>query len=257
MPTVLDLSAPYQNHLRPVLAGARGVCGVCHTSVAGGYPLCYQCMTARSRLAVTADAVGFTALAVKDEQLARELWAYKNGRADIRPRTQLGLAAVLWRSLAQHEVCLAAAASVSGFSVVTAVPSSSGRPDEPVAALAGMVGIARDRYRRLLEANAGVPNARDPRKDRFVPLDRLQGESVLLLDDTWTTGAHAQSAVAALHVAGAGAVAVWALGRHFRRDQAAEHGEAAEVYYRRSRAIGWNWDYCCLCDPRRPDPGSV
>lgn len=85
MPTVLDLSAPYANHLLPVLANGAGVCGVCHTSVAGSYPLCYQCRRARSALSVTADAVAFTALAVKTQQLARELWVYKNGPTeDIR-----------------------------------------------------------------------------------------------------------------------------------------------------------------------------
>ena len=52
-----------------------------------------------------------TALAVKTEQLTRDLWVYKNGRSDdVRRTPQLVLAAVLWRSLAVHERCLAAAA---------------------------------------------------------------------------------------------------------------------------------------------------
>lgn len=253
MPTVRDLSAPYENHLLPVLAGGPGICGVCRTSIAGYFPLCYRCSTARSVLAATADAVAFTALAVKNEQLARELWVYKNGRTDdIRRRTRMGLGAVLWRSLSRHERCLGAVAGVTEFPIVTTVPSSSGRVDEPVATLGGIVGITRDRYRRLLKPNATIPSNRDPRDDRFVPLRALQGEPVLLLDDTWTTGAHAQSAATALRAAGAGAVARWALGRHFNRNQPAEHGEAAETYYRRCRAIGWDWDSCCLCDTRQP-----
>jgi orotate phosphoribosyltransferase len=37
---------------------------------------------------------------------------------------------------------------------------------------------------------------------------------VLVVDDTWTTGANAQSAAGALKTTGAGRVAVLAIGRH-------------------------------------------
>jgi len=46
----------------------------------------------------------------------------------------------------------------------------------------------------------------------------LGGESVLLIDDTWTTGSGAQSAAAALRQAGAGPVAAVVIGRHVKRD---------------------------------------
>lgn len=141
---------------------------------------------------------------------------------------------------------------VPEFSVVTTVPSSTGRSDEPMARLAGLVGATRDRYRQLLRPNTSVANSRDPRDDRYLALHPLRGQAVLLLDDTWTTGAHAQSAAAALRAAGAPVVALWAIGRHFHRDQSAEHGEAAAVYYKRAREIGWDWDKCCLCDDRAP-----
>lgn len=252
MPTVGELSAPYENYLVPVLPLAQGVCAVCHTSVAAGVRLCYQCSRAGSMLAATASAVGFTALAVKGEQLARDLWVYKNGPSDnIRWPPRLGLAAVLWRSLDLHERCLASAARVPGFSVVTTVPSTSGRADEPIAALAGMIGTTQGRYQRLLWSNPQVPNTRDPRSDRYVAVRSLVGESVLLLDDTWTSGAHAQSAAAALRAAGAYTVGIWAIGRHFNREQPGEYGEAAQEYYWQARALGWSWERCCLCDNRR------
>jgi len=251
VPTVWELSAPYENFLVPVLPLAPAVCAVCHTSVVGGWQLCSQCSRARSMLAATASAVGFTALAVKGEQLARDLWVYKNGPSDgIRWPPRLGLAAVLWRSIDIHERCLAAAARVPGFSVVTTVPSTSGRADEPIAALAGMIGATQGRYQRLLSSNPQVPNTRDPRSDRYVAVRSLTGESVLLLDDTWTSGAHAQSAAATLRAVGAQAVGIWAIGRHFNREQPGEYGEAAERYYRHARALGWAWERCCLCDNR-------
>jgi hypothetical protein len=256
VPTVWELSAPYENYLVPVLPVSPGVCAVCHTSVAAAGTLCYQCSRAGSSLAATASAVGYTALAVKGEQLARDLWVYKNGPSEnIRWAPRLGLAAVLWRSLALHERCLAAAAKVPGFSVVTTVPSTSGRADEPIAALAQMIGATHDRYQRLLWSNPQVPNTRDPRGDRYSALRSLVGESVLLLDDTWTSGAHAQSAAAALRAAGANAVGIWAIGRHFNREQPGEYGEAAQGYYRQARALGWSWERCCLCDDRSQGSG--
>ena len=53
--------------------------------------------------------------------------------------------------------------------------------------------------------------------DRYEPTARLTAEPVLLIDDTWTTGANAQSAAAALKRAGAGPVAAVVIGRHLNR----------------------------------------
>ena len=76
----------------------------------------------------------------------------------------------------------------------------------------------------------------DPR--RFEVTRRLSGESVLLIDDTWTTGASAQSAAAALAEAGAGAVAAVVIGRYLNRDWHEND--------RRLRALPrpFQWDIC-------------
>ncbi len=50
--------------------------------------------------------------------------------------------------------------------------------------------------------------------DRFRAPRPLTGASVLLLDDTWTSGGTAQSAAVALKRAGARSVAAVVLGRH-------------------------------------------
>jgi hypothetical protein len=55
---------------------------------------------------------------------------------------------------------------------------------------------------------------RDPSVDRFSAERSRPGASVLLLDDSWVSGASAQSAAAALKRAGARHVAVVVLGRH-------------------------------------------
>jgi hypothetical protein len=70
----------------------------------------------------------------------------------------------------------------------------------------------------------------------------------MIVDDQWTSGGRAQSAAAALKLAGSGPVAVVALGRHFDRSPSDEqYQQTAEHYYRSARALGWNWTECCLC----------
>jgi hypothetical protein len=55
---------------------------------------------------------------------------------------------------------------------------------------------------------------RDPNPERFTSERAGPGAAVLLLDDSWVSGASAQSASAALKRAGARHVAVVVLGRH-------------------------------------------
>ncbi len=73
---------------------------------------------------------------------------------------------------------------------------------------------------------------------------RLNGQSVLVVDDTWTQGGHAQSAAAALKLAGAGTVGIFVLGRHFTTQQQSPHGEAAKEYLGAARRVGWSFDIC-------------
>lgn len=229
----------------PVLPAGPGVCRVCF-GPSGGHPLCYPCHRCAAVLGpAAADAVVPVALAVKGLQLAQELWQYKNSAsAGTRARLQGSLGGLLGRFLAEHEGCAAAAAGTAGFDVVTAVPSSAGRVGcHPLAALARGCGAGvAQRFRDCL-ACCGRDGPRAPRPDRFRAPQRLPSASVLLLEDTWTTGAHAQSASAALKAAGAARVAVVVVGRHV---DAGFPG--AVTYFLASRSRRFRFDRCCLGD---------
>jgi predicted amidophosphoribosyltransferase len=249
MPTVGELSTPYGNYLIPVRPVGSGVCSVCRTSVVGDWTRCWQCYEAQRRLPSTADVVAFIALAVKGEQLAHELSGYKNSQsAEARGRMTLGLAAVLWRWLASHESCVAAAAGAEAFDVVTTVPSTSGRASaHPLRRIvADLVRPTSGRFVELLTANPSVSQERNPDIERW-RCPSLNGEALLLIDDTWTTGSAVQSAAARLRERGASKVAIVGIGRHFSLVQAADdYREAAKDYYRAAKAIPWSWDSCCL-----------
>ncbi|WP_345678341.1 hypothetical protein [Yinghuangia aomiensis] len=192
-----------------------------------------------------ADAVIPVSLALKGEQYANELWRYKNAAGPQQQYFRTGLAAVLWRFLDRHERCIADHCSVPALRVVTTVPSTSGRVDHPLRTMVSvMVGATRDRYRDMLIA---APNAselgRTASSLRYTS-EALRDESVLLVDDTWTTGNHAQSAASALKAAGAGRVAVVVLGRHLNTD----FGDTA-THVERARLRQFSWESCVLCNP--------
>ncbi len=245
--TVDDIANPYGNFLTPLPRLVPGVCGVCRRGVTGAYDTCFKC--GKESLGVGsggADAVAMIALAPQQNQLAYELTNYKREATSsgMRDRFTVGLAAVLWKWLAQHESCVAAAAGVTGFPILALVPaSSSGRAGEhPLVRLATRVVIGSgERYRSLLAPSAVAPGPREFSPNRFRALTALSGEAVLVVDDTWTTGAHAHGAAAALKAAGAGAVAVVAIGRWYHPDDAAN--DRAEKHL---RARSWSWDECML-----------
>ena len=64
---------------------------------------------------------------------------------------------------------------------------------------------------------------------------------MLVIDDTWTTGAHAQSASAALKAAGASAVGVVVIGRGLNPGD-----QEQDTWLAQYRKVGWNWSTCCL-----------
>jgi predicted amidophosphoribosyltransferase len=249
VPTDRALAQPYEAMLTHPLASGPGVCAVCHTAMAVGRTTCHACSeTLAAYPDGVADVVVPISVAVRHGQLAAELWRYKEADgADARRVHQLRLAAVLWRFLAGHERCVADAAGVDAFDVVTSVPSTGGRIRHPLREIAGeMVGATKGRYVELLAANSALPPDRRVHSDRFGVVGGEDstdptGASVLVLDDTWTRGGHAQSASVALKTAGARKVGVVVLGRHFDPDY-----PASGVYLQQARKTAFSWEHCCV-----------
>lgn len=136
------------------------------------------------------------------------------------------------------------AAEIDRFPVITTVPSSSsGRAGaHPLVTLvSGIVVGSADRYRDLLAAAPTPVGQREFTEDRYIARARLSGEPVLVIDDTWTTGAHAHGAAAALKAAGAGPVAVVAIGRWYHPEEPLN-----AVVERQLKARKWSWDECML-----------
>jgi predicted amidophosphoribosyltransferase len=191
-----------------------GVCRRCF-NLTHGFDRCYACARGEQRLA----ALVPISYSVAGEPLHRTLASYKRERVNdvVAARAAAEIAAILWRFLAGHERCVAAQAGVERFDLVTTVPSGDRERDErhPLRRIVGeLVGPTRRRHQRALRRTRADVVARRFDAQRFEAVTGLSGEAVLLIDDTWTSGASAESAAAALLAAGAGSVGAVVIGRY-------------------------------------------
>jgi hypothetical protein len=237
MAPVRSLTALYESFLLTPLPGPR-VCPTCF-NLTGSYDHCRPCSRQEAVLA----AVLPISYSVGHEGLHAALAGYK--RVDGTGARVLGieLAAVLWRFLERHEACLAGSIGIGRFDVVTTVPSSDAVRDQshPLPWIVGdLCAATRQRYQRLLHRSRVALSDREFSDAKYMTTQDLRGEDVLLIDDTWTTGASAQSAAAALMAAGSGTVAAVVIGRHINR----EWGPNDQVL---QTLPSFDWSRCALC----------
>ena len=187
------------------------VCGLCRGPLRPGFSRCYQCerqdLLGRGLLA---DAVVPISYAIKGTAFAADLWRYKSQAAPAAS-ARASVLALLLAFLADHGTCVWRHAAMPPPGCLAVVPTGSGRPGlHPLLQLVSP-------YLRLPPCALAI---RPGRQGRDLDLERFQvgrvppGASVLLVDDTWVSGASAQSAAAALRLAGARHVAVVVVGRH-------------------------------------------
>lgn len=193
-----------------------GFCAACRIPVPAANARCYPCgLHAETLPGLLADAVVPICYAVKGSAHAGNLWLYKSARPGAAA-ARTALRALLFVFLRDHGRCVWRAAGMARPTRLAVVPSGRGRgrphPLQALAAPCLALPLAPLDLRLRDE-----PGTRELDADRFAaaPLD---GADVLLLDDTWTTGASAQSACAALRLAGARSVAIVVLGRHVYPD---------------------------------------
>ncbi len=232
------LSLDNASFLRSPRSGA-GVCVDCF-NFTRGFSRCFACAHTERQLA----AMVPISYSIGHEYLHHTLASYKRLPSDRAATAISQVGAIIDRFLECHEACVAAAAGTDRFELVTTVPSSDAGRDEthPLRRVVGeLVRSTRDRHQRLLR-RTDVPV--EPRRfdvRRYGAVLPLDGASVLLIDDTWTTGASAQSAAAALRAAGARTVAAVVVGRHLNRD-----------WYENDRHLDklscrFDWTTCAVC----------
>jgi predicted amidophosphoribosyltransferase len=199
-------------------------CVVCGGVVHGRPPICFCCGLAARQLGLPlVPVVVMTDYRVGDAD-HRRLRGYKDGRtAEVRARYRHELVSRLAAWIAVHSRALVE--RTEPWSVVTTVPSTRRPGPAPAEALVDGVPELADRHLRLLGRGKGALDHLQATRDGFAPLpgvDRegLDGLPILVFDDSVTTGARAQSAAAALRLAGGRVVGILAVGRALAPDAA-------------------------------------
>lgn len=194
-------------------------CLICTTPVSMGYQLCLRCQQA-SVIEGRAGIVVPLTYVVAHAQSGLMMRQYKD---DPLPQVRAAQAQVIRRLLylgiVEHQRCIEA---VAGQPVTRrlAIPSNAGRVGEhPFVALTKAMKAVEDSP--VLTASAEVSvGEREITPIRFAVSPagaRFDGQHVMLLDDTWTTGSRTQSAAVLLHQLGAAQVSIMIVARWLDR----------------------------------------
>jgi len=236
-----QLILPLRGELIPIPAQPQeGVCGICHSSAGSGYSVCYRCHEAAW---VDPPEVLPVTLSVHGGLMHDHLRNYKDSRsASVRDRMSLRLAGLLAIFMANHDRC------VGSWDYATCVPSVERVALRPVV---NRIALFADRYHQILEAGPAV-GGRSIDPDQFVVAGNVTGDRVLLLDDTFTSGAKLFSAIAALRQRGVIVVGPVVIGRHIQRSWPPSR-DLLEWIEDRS----WDESRCARCGGERRSEASL
>lgn len=202
---------------RPDKTGAdkRSVCRICAGPASWRYSLCTSCRDVALSLGRPLVPVRAIVTVTASSALYRALRQYKSA-THVAARRQAALLTVL---LADFAGAHRSGMPPVGADAAVVVPSGPrGRPaPHPLVAVATTAGLGPvAAWLAARSAPSGPVTHRRACRDAFVASPDVAGRRVLLLDDVYTTGAHLQSAAAALVDAGAAEVRALVIARFAR-----------------------------------------
>jgi hypothetical protein len=217
-----------------------GVCTICRGPALASRRICFACRVVARRLGLPLSPVLPARLCPLPSPLYTVLLGYKESPvAEARRRFGVLVRALTSSFLGARRADVTALLG-GPVDVVSVVPSTH---RSGVAPLARVDGLARAVMSALpgaawdpdllcrTDAPGGPPPVShmhpNPAAFHLRPPDRLAvaATRVLLLDDTYVSGARAQSAAAALHLAGVRSVLVIPIGRVLRPDRIGAHAD--------------------------------
>jgi hypothetical protein len=243
MPNVEDFTDPHAQDYTPVPPRGAGICVICHNAPKTGYPYCSSCFRTMRQVAAPLMLVVPISLYRVGEQLHTVLRGYKDSPDErVRDRHLMQVAATLHRFLRDHGPCIEGTAG-QAWDKITVVPSTEGRDEHPLERAIMLGRSAGAQYRSLLEPERPERIQHGQASNLgFRVSGEVDGVRVLLVDDTFTTGATLQSAASTLTRAGAIVVAGVVVGRVINPDFDDETRELWE----RQRDQRFDFDVCCL-----------
>lgn len=238
MPTIHELTEPFISTYTRVPPAGPGVCEVCHGPVDLAYSTCFSCNQTRGQVQRPTDRVVPISLCENLSHLHYVLRMYKDGHdEEVRDPYRQRIAATLARFLSQHRGCL------GEWDVLTTIPSGRLRQGEhPLVQALRLVPSLWEDFAELLAVGANPPTHNQARDGAYEVVDDVNGLNILILDDTFTTGAAAQSAASSLQTAGGKVVAVVPVARYVKPAFSDVH----QAYWEEARAHDFRFEVCCL-----------
>lgn len=182
-------------------------------------------------------------MSVNAKLLHRHLRGYKDdSHTSVKNRMSFRLAALLLTFMNNHARCL------GPYDTIALVPSSKRVAMEGIIEY---VAPLRAQYVPTFIAS-GTGTKRDLDADRFSVARNVTGERILLLDDTFTSGASLFSAMAALRSVGADVVGPVVLGRHVQPAWEPSQDMLSWLDDRK-----WDEHRCARCDGEERNPGQL
>jgi hypothetical protein len=233
-------------YLRNVVREPRVTCAVCATPIEASYVLCRRCERDRQTFGdQLADLVVPICYGIRGEQSGHLMYSYKDLVAPVAlNRTQL--TRVLLAAVALHGACIERRLG-ENIDAWASVPSTRAdrAGEHPLRVLVRQAGLERPE----IDLTASAAFDGDPRVTalgRFAVSqpDVAVGRHVLLIEDTWTTGSHCQSAALTLRQAGAASVTTLVLARWLNP----EHPPTAD-FIKRSLVVDYDPLACPLDAP--------
>lgn len=241
--TARELTDPYISTLTPPPRAGPGVCDVCHGPTGAGFARCLSCNRTTRQVSRPLALVVPISLYVIPGQLHHVLRFYKEAPVEAtRRELRARVAALLLRFLTRHGDCIRGAAG-EDWNLLTTVPSSRERGGtHPLEQAIEMAPTLRDQHERLLRSGAAALDHNQASDHGFEVIRDVHGERILLVDDTFTSGARMQSAASALQLAGATVVAGAVVGRvidpTFR--------EESQAFWDTASREQFTFERCCL-----------
>jgi hypothetical protein len=242
--TVRGVALPLSTICRTVPRAGDGICASCHGCPNPGWSTCWSCDTVESQLSQPCPLIVPISLYQVGHQLHHQLRTYKGPPSDMSRDFLIKTAAILGYFLQLHGPCIERAAG-GPWDRITSVPSSTDREGEhPLVTAIKLLPDVRDLYEPLLARGAAEITHTVASDEGFRALRPLHGERILLVDDTFTSGARAQSAASVLHNAGGAVAAILPLGRVITPG----FSPTADDYWKKQGARLYDFDVCCVGD---------
>lgn len=196
-------------YLRNILHIPGVTCEVCAGPIASSYTKCYRCNQDQYHPG-SADLVGSMIYGVDGRQSGRIMYGYKSAAPGPSHRQTVSSLVVL--GVREHKECANKLTGTDATSWAT-IPSlrrvGSAHPFRAILTDEIAPGAEIE-----IAANPPIERPRDVVPTNYlVNSPVVDGSHVMIIDDTWTTGGHAQSVSAALKAAGVGVVSILTVAR--------------------------------------------